>query len=131
MKIPSSKTARKELASFVEVARLRVATAKGRLKAAKPAMSLLILLHVPRGRLLAQVLILVGLIAVPLPGFSQTPGMLRRQDRRDDRGNRVQQRDEKMVKRRDDPMGIRGPQRREDRRDIRTDRKTDRRERVY
>jgi hypothetical protein len=66
-------------------------------------------------------------------GFSQdaTPGMKRRQDRRDDRGERLQQRDEKFVERRGDPIGVRGPQRREDRRGLRTDRRTDRRERLY
>ena len=38
---------------------------------------------------------------------------------------------DKVVARRDDPIGVRGPQRREDRRDTRTDRRTDRRERLY
>ena len=57
--------------------------------------------------------------------------MKRRQDRRDDRGERVQQRDDKWVQRRDDPIGVRGPQRRKDRRELRNDRRVDRRERVY
>ena len=61
---------------------------------------------------------------------SSTPGMRRRQDRRDDRVDRMQQRDDKSVARRDDPLGIRGPQRREDHRTLRTDRRNDRRERI-
>ncbi len=56
--------------------------------------------------------------------------MKRRQDRRDDRGERLQQRDDKWVERRDDPIGVRGPERRKDRRDLRNDRRKDRRERV-
>lgn len=60
-----------------------------------------------------------------------TPGMKHRQDRRDDRGGRLQQRDDQFVERRDDPIGVRGPQRREDRRVVRDDRQGDRRERVY
>ncbi len=59
-----------------------------------------------------------------------TPGMKRRQDRRDDRGERLQKRDDQWVQRRDDPIGVRGPQRREDRREVRNDRRKDRRERV-
>jgi hypothetical protein len=85
----------------------------------------------PRRRFLAQLLTITGVVVGPLLGFSQTPGMKRRQDRRDDRTDRLQQRDDKMGERRDDPIGVRGPQRREDRRDLRTDRRTDRRERIY
>jgi hypothetical protein len=94
-------------------------------------MRLMIPSHAPRRRFLAQLLTIAGAIIGPLLGFSQTAGTKRRQDRRDDRGDRVQQRDKKMVERRDDPIGIRGPERREDHRELRTDRKTDRRERVY
>jgi len=94
-------------------------------------MKLMNLSREPRRRFLAQLLIITGAIVVPLLGFSQTPGMDRRYDRQDDRTKRVQKRDDKMVERRDDPIGIRGPQRREDHREVRTDRKTDRRERLY
>lgn len=86
--------------------------------------------HKPSRRFLVCFLT-AAVIAGPLLGFSQTPGMKHRQDRRDDRTDRVQKRDDKRVERRDDPIGVRGPQRREDRRDVRTDRKTDRRERLY
>ena len=82
-------------------------------------------------RRFACYLIITAVIASPLLGFSQTPGMKHRQDRRDDRTDRVQKRDDKMVERRDDPIGVRGPQRRKDHRDLRTDRKSDRRERLY
>lgn len=85
----------------------------------------------PRRHFLTLLLIIVGFLAVPSTGFSQTAGMKRRQDRRDDRTERTQDREKKMVERRDDPIGVRGPERREDRREIRTDRKKDRRERVY
>jgi len=87
--------------------------------------------QVSRRGWLVRRLILAGLIVAPLTGFSQTPGTVKRQDRRDDRTDRAQKRDDKQVNRRDDPIGVRGPQRREDHRDLRTDRKTDRRERVY
>jgi hypothetical protein len=86
-----------------------------------------------RRRLLAHWLALAASIAgsmIALAQDSSTPGMKRRQDRRDDRVDRVQQRDDKAVQRRTDPIGVRGPQRREDHRDLRTDRRTDRRERV-
>jgi hypothetical protein len=43
----------------------------------------------------------------------------------------MQERDDKMEERRDDPIGVRGPERREDRRDLREDRRDDRRERIY
>lgn len=87
--------------------------------------------HTPRRHILTLLLIMVGILAVPIAGFSQTAGMKRRQDRRDDRTERTQERETKAVERRDDPIGVRGPQRREDRREIRTDRRKDRRERVY
>ena len=82
---------------------------------------------------LKLILTLFGAVAGPAFARAQdgTPAMKRRQDRRDDRGDRVQKRDDKFVERRDDPIGVRGPERREDHRDLRTDRKTDRRERVY
>jgi len=92
-----------------------------------------------RRELLARILAGVGVLVSPLLGFAQTSGTQRRQDRRSDRservqersterGDRVQQRDDKMVQRRDDPVGVRGPQRREDHRELRTDRQTDRRD---
>ena len=94
-------------------------------------MTLMIPAHAPRRRFLAQLLTMMGAIVGPLLGFSQTSGMKRRQDKRDDRTDRLQQRDDKMVERRDDPIGVRGPERRKDHRELRTDRKTDRRERVF
>ena len=84
-----------------------------------------------RRRFLLQLLTVAGAIAVPILGFCQTPGMKRRQDRRDDATDRMQERDDKMEERRDDPIGVRGPERREDRRDLREDRRDDRRERIY
>ncbi len=86
-----------------------------------------------RRRFLRRILTLAGAIAGPALARAQdsTPGMKRRQDRRDDRGDRLQKRDDKFVERRDDPIGVRGPQRREDRRVVRDDRRVDRRERVY
>ena len=84
-----------------------------------------------RRRFLAQILTVVGAIAVPILGLCQTPGMDRRQDRRGDRTDRMEQRGDNMAERSDDPIGIRGPERREDRRDLRGDRRTDRRERIY
>ncbi len=84
-----------------------------------------------RRRFLLQALTVAGVIAVPILGFCQTRGMQRRQDRRDDAADRMQERDDKMEERRDDPIGIRGPERREDRRDLREDRRDDRRERIY
>ncbi len=85
-----------------------------------------------RRRFLASWITLAGTLLFPCLDRAQdaTPGMMRRQDRRDDRGDRMQQRDDKFVQRRDDPIGIRGPQRREDRRTLRTDRQSDRRERI-
>ncbi len=85
-----------------------------------------------RRRFLNLILALAGALAGPALARAQeaTPGMKRRQDRRDDRGDRVQKRDEKFVERRDDPIGVRGPERRKDHRELRNDRRTDRRERV-
>jgi hypothetical protein len=82
-------------------------------------------------QLLVSLLAIASAIVVPSAALPQTPGMERRADRQGDRTKRVQKRDDNMVERRDDPIGVRGPQRREDRRDVRTDRKTDRRERLY
>lgn len=86
-----------------------------------------------RRAFLTRCVALCGAVIGPALAAAQegTPGMKRRQDRRDDRADRVQKRDEKWVERRDDPIGVRGPQRREDRRDLRKDRRTDRRERLY
>lgn len=86
-----------------------------------------------RRRFAKLVLTLVGTVAGPTFACAQdgTPGMTRRQDRRDDRGDHLQKRDDKFVERRDDPIGVRGPQRREDHRELRNDRRVDRRERVY
>jgi len=84
-----------------------------------------------RRRFLAQILTVAGVIAVPIFGFCQTRGMQRRQDRREDGADRVEQRGDKMQERADDPIGVRGPERREDRRDLREDRHDDRRERVF
>jgi hypothetical protein len=85
-----------------------------------------------RRQFLAHWLTVVGAIAAPGLALAQdtTPGMGRRQDRRDDRTDRLQQRNDKFVARRGDPIGIRGPERRTDHRDLRTDRRTDRRERI-
>ena len=94
-------------------------------------MTLTVPAYASRRRFLAQVLAMTGAMVGPLLGFSQTTGMKRRQDKRDDRTDRLQQRDKKMVERRDDPIGVRGPERRKDHRELRTDRKKDRRERVY
>jgi hypothetical protein len=88
-----------------------------------------------RRRFLLQFLTVAGAIAVPILGFCQTPGMERRQERRQDRredgADRMEQRGDKMEERADDPIGVRGPERREDRRDLREDRHDDRRERIY
>jgi hypothetical protein len=82
---------------------------------------------------LAQFLAAAAVITGPAlaPAQEGTPGMQHRQVRRDDRSDRLQQRDDKWQERRDDPIGVRGPHRREDRRDLRDDRRVDRRERVY
>ncbi len=79
----------------------------------------------------AQLLTVAGFLAAPALALSQTRGMMRREDRRQDAGERVEQRGEKMAERQDDPLGIRGVERRQDRREIRGDRQYDRRERVY
>jgi hypothetical protein len=85
-----------------------------------------------RRRFLTRWLLFAGTMTAGAlaPAQEGTPGMQRRQQRRDDRTSRLQERDDKSVARRDDPIGIRGPQRREDRRDLRMDRRTDRRERI-
>lgn len=77
------------------------------------------------------ILSLAGLVGLSTAALGQTPGMSRRMDRRVDRGDRVNQRAENMVERSDDPLGVRGVERREDRREIRHDRRTDRYDRVY
>jgi len=83
-----------------------------------------------RGFLL-QILALAGMVALPSAALAQTRGMERRMDRRVDRVDRMDQRAENMVERADDPLGIRGVNRREDRRDIRQDRRGDRYDRIY
>ena len=83
-----------------------------------------------RGFLL-QILTLLGMVALPPAALAQTRGMERRMDRRVDRVDRMDQRAENMVERADDPLGIRGVNRREDRRDIRQDRRGDRYDRIY
>lgn len=88
-------------------------------------------LNTTRRRFLAQVLIVAGAITVPSFGFGQTRRMERREDRREDGADRMQQRADQMAERSDDPVGIRGAERREDRGDLRQDRRGDRRERVY
>jgi len=90
-------------------------------------------LNATRRSFLLRCLAIGAAVTSPILVLAQegTPGMKRRQRRRDDRTDRLQKRDEKQVARRDDPIGVRGPQRREDRRELRTDRRTDRRERVY
>ena len=84
-----------------------------------------------RRRFLVQLLTVAGVIAVPIFGFCQTRGMQRRQDRREDGADRMEKRADNVEERADDPIGVRGPERREDRRDVREDRRDDRRERVY
>jgi hypothetical protein len=83
-----------------------------------------------RGFLL-QILTLVGMVALPPAALAQTRGMERRMDRRVDGVDRMDQRAENMVERSDDPLGVRGVNRREDRRDIRQDRHGDRYDRIY
>lgn len=80
---------------------------------------------------LAQLLTVAGFLAGPALALSQTRGMMRREDRRQDAGERMEQRGENVAQRQDDPLGMRGVERREDRREIRGDRRSDRRERVY
>ncbi len=90
-------------------------------------------LDLTRRAFLTRWMAVAGAIAGPIILAQEqdaTPGMARRQDRRDDRSDRLQQRDDKGVARRQDPIGVRGPQRRTDRRDLRDDRRSDRRERI-
>lgn len=84
-----------------------------------------------RRRFLVQLLAMAGIIAIPLLGLCQTRAMKRREDRRDDRADQMQERGENMVERSNDPIGVRGPERRTDRRDLRYDRQDDRLERIY
>ena len=84
-----------------------------------------------RRRFWAQLLTVAGFLAAPALALSQTPGVMRRQDRRQDAGERVEQRGQNMAERQDDPLGVRGVERREDRREVRGDRGSDRRERVF
>jgi hypothetical protein len=86
---------------------------------------------ITRRRFLIQILSLAGMVGVSSTALAQTPGMSRRMDRRTDRTDRVNQRGENMVERVDDPLGVRGVNRREDRRDVRQDRQTDRYDRIY
>jgi len=84
-----------------------------------------------RRRFWVQLLTVAGFLAGPALALSQTPGMMRRQDRRQDAGERTEQRGQNMGERQDDPLGVRGVERREDRREVRGDRRSDRRERVF
>ncbi len=86
---------------------------------------------VTRRQFLIHVLVLTGVAAIPAVALAQTPGMSRRMDRRVDRTDRMNQRGEDMVERSDDPLGVRGANRREDRREIRQDRRGDRYDRVF
>ena len=86
---------------------------------------------ITRRRFLIQILALAGLVGLPSAALAQTPGMSRRMDRRVDRVDRVNQRGENMVERSDDPLGVRGVNRREDRREVRQDRQSDRYDRVF
>ncbi len=86
---------------------------------------------ITRRQFLLRMLTLAGLTAIPSAALAQTRGMSRRMDRRVDRGERVNQRGEDMVERSDDPLGVRGVNRRQDRREIRQDRQYDRYDRVF
>ena len=86
---------------------------------------------ITRRRFLIQMVTLAGLVGLPSAALAQTPGMSRRMDRRVDRADRVDQRGENMVERSDDPLGVRGVNRREDRREVRQDRRSDRYDRVF
>jgi hypothetical protein len=89
------------------------------------------LTSITRRRFLLQMATLAGLVGLPLTALAQTHGMSRRMDRRGDRVDRMDQRGENMVERSDDPLGIRGVNRRDDRRDVRQDRQYDRYDRVF
>ena len=84
-----------------------------------------------RRRFCAQLFTVAGFLAWPALALSQTRGMNRREDRRQDAGERVEQRGQDLAERQDDPLGMRGVERRQDKREIRDDRRYDRRERVY
>jgi len=86
---------------------------------------------ITRRRFLIEILAVAGLVGLSSAALAQTPGMSRRMDRRVDRGDRAGQRAENMVERSDDPLGVRGVNRREDRREVRQDRRSDRYDRVY
>ena len=86
---------------------------------------------ITRRRFLIQIVTLAGLVALPSAALAQTPGMSRRMDRRGDRVDRMGQRGQNAVERSDDPLGVRGVNRREDRREVRQDRRSDRYDRVY
>ncbi|MHC1741568.1 MAG: hypothetical protein AB9873_00890 [Syntrophobacteraceae bacterium] len=86
---------------------------------------------ITRRGFLIQVLSLAGLLGFSSAALAQTPGMSRRMDRRTDRGERMNQRGENMAERSDDPLGVRGVNRREDRREVRHDRQADRYDRVF
>ena len=86
---------------------------------------------ITRRRFLIEILAVAGLVGLTSAALAQTPGMSRRMDRRVDRTDRVNQRGEDMVERSDDPLGVRGVNRRQDRRDVRQDRQSDRYDRVF
>jgi hypothetical protein len=86
---------------------------------------------ITRRGFLIQILSLAGIVGLSSSALAQTPGMSRRMDRRVDRTDRMNQRGENMVERSDDPLGVRGVNRREDRREVRQDRQSDRYDRVF
>jgi hypothetical protein len=86
---------------------------------------------ISRRRFLIQITALAGLAALPSAVLAQTAGMARRTERRVDAADRAGQRADNMAERADDPLGVRGVERREDRRNVRQDRRYDRRDRVY
>ena len=86
---------------------------------------------ITRRQFLVQMVTLAGVVGLPSAALAQTPGMSRRMDRREDRTDRVNERGEDMVERSDDPLGVRGVNRRQDRRDVRQDRRSDRHDRVF
>jgi hypothetical protein len=86
---------------------------------------------ITRRRFLLEILAVTGLVGLPSAALAQTPGMSRRMDRRVDRVDRVDQRAENVAERSDDPLGVRGVNRRQDRREVRQDRQSDRYDRVF
>ena len=86
---------------------------------------------ITRRRFLIEILAVAGLVGLSSAALAQTPGMSRRMDRRGDRVDRMDQRGQNAVERSDDPLGVRGVNRREDRREVRQDRRSDRYDRVY